>query len=450
MNEHRGVVNRLRWMQDAYHLTQADCVLQKTPFSFDVSVWEFFWPIMCGARLLVARPQGHQDPSYLIRLINDSGVTTVHFVPSMLQAFLDHPASDSCVFLRHIVCSGEELPASLRRQCFKQLPYVRLSNLYGPTEAAVDVTSWECSSHDQSTRVPIGRPITNIQMYVLDQHLQPAPIGVAGELYIGGIGVGRGYLNRPELTAERFVQDPFAAVPGGRMYKTGDSGRWRDDGAIEYLGRNDYQIKIRGFRIELGEIEAALLEHPAVKQAVVLAREDQPGDKRLVAYVVGNRNVFLDILSSKTATEARASLVTDWESLYENTYAEPGRVTGPTFVGWFSSYTGQPIPESEMEEWLDGTVQQELALHPRRILEIGCGVGLLVERLAPSCESYVGCDVSSTAINQLSLWMKGRAGFEHVRLHRLPATDVSQLQAGPFDTIVLNSVVQYFPDVDYL
>jgi len=170
-------------------------------------------------------------------------------------------------------------------------------------------------------------------MYVLDGHLQPTPIGVVGELYIGGVGVGRGYLNRPELTAERFIQDPFASDPGGRMYKTGDSGRWRVDGAIEYLGRNDHQIKIRGFRIELGEIEAALLEHRAVKQAVVLAREDQPGDRRLVAYIVGNRNVSLEMLSNETANEVRAALVTEWEALYENTYAERDRIIGPTFVG---------------------------------------------------------------------------------------------------------------------
>jgi acyl carrier protein len=191
-----------------------------------------------------------------------------------------------CPDLRHVVCSGEELPASLQRKFFERLPHAQLSNLYGPTEAAVDVTYWECRADDPGERVPIGRPISNIRMYVLDRHLQPVPLGVVGEIYIGGDGVGRGYLNRPELTAERFIADPFSADRQARLYKTGDVGRWRADGAIEYLGRNDHQVKIRGFRIELGEIEAQLLRHEQVKEAVVMAREDVAGEKRLVAYVV--------------------------------------------------------------------------------------------------------------------------------------------------------------------
>lgn len=286
MNEHRGVVNRLRWMQDQYRLGSDDVVLQKTPFSFDVSVWEFFWTLSSGSRLVIARPEGHKDPGYLRNLITRTGVTTLHFVPSMLQAFLAELPAGHCASLRHIVCSGEELPATLQKKCFAALPYVALSNLYGPTEAAVDVTAWECQSDDPAPRVSIGRPIANIQMYLLNRHGQPVPVGVTGELYIGGIGVGRGYLNRPQLTAERFVADPFSADPQARMYKTGDLGQWRADGAIDYLGRNDHQVKIRGFRIELGEIEAQLLTHPQVKQAAVLARDEGAGDKRLVAYLV--------------------------------------------------------------------------------------------------------------------------------------------------------------------
>jgi len=285
MNEHRALINRLQWMQEQYQLSDQDRVLQKTPFSFDVSVWEFFWTLMTGARLVIARPQGHQDPAYLTRLIETTGVTTLHFVPSMLQVFLDQHRAGECPSLRHVVCSGEELPASLQRKFFVHLPHAQLHNLYGPTEAAIDVTAWECKPHDDSARVPIGAPISNIQMYVLDHALQPLPIGVAGEIYIGGVGVGRGYLNRPELTAERFIPDPIGADLQARLYKTGDLGRWRADGAIEYLGRNDHQVKIRGFRIELGEIEAQLLRRPQVKEAVVIARQDSPGEKRLVAYV---------------------------------------------------------------------------------------------------------------------------------------------------------------------
>ncbi|MDB6015101.1 MAG: amino acid adenylation protein, partial [Gammaproteobacteria bacterium] len=286
MNEHRGVVNRLQWMQDQYRLGTQDRVLQKTPFSFDVSVWEFFWTLMSGARLVIARPEGHKDPGYLRKVIEKSGATTLHFVPSMLQLFLDQLQPGECASLRHVVCSGEELSGALRSKCFEHLPQVRLSNLYGPTEAAVDVTVWECRRDETGPRVPIGHPISNIRMYVLDGHRRPLPFGVPGELFIAGVGVGRGYLNRAELTAERFVRDPFSPDPNARMYRTGDLGLWRADGNIEYLGRNDHQVKIRGLRIELGEIETRLRQHAQVREAVVIAREDIPGEKRLVAYVV--------------------------------------------------------------------------------------------------------------------------------------------------------------------
>jgi amino acid adenylation domain-containing protein/non-ribosomal peptide synthase protein (TIGR01720 family) len=304
MNEHRGVMNRLQWMQDEYRLGPQDRVLQKTPFSFDVSVWEFFWTLMSGARLIVARPEGHREPEYLCQLIEKMQVTTLHFVPSMLQVFLEHPRAGAAGSLRHIVCSGEELSASLQKKCFECLPQIQLSNLYGPTEAAIDVTAWECSPEDQSTRVPIGRPISNIRMYVLDRHGEPVPAGVSGEIYIGGVGVARGYLKRPELTSERFVKNSFSADPQARLYKTGDLGRWRTDGAIEYLGRNDQQVKIRGFRIELGEIEVQLARYASIREAVVLVREDVAGEKRLVAYVVPRDGESGEALLSAEALRA--------------------------------------------------------------------------------------------------------------------------------------------------
>ncbi|MEI2455272.1 amino acid adenylation domain-containing protein [Lysobacter firmicutimachus] len=286
MNEHRGIVNRLHWMQQAYALTEQDVVLQKTPFGFDVSVWEFFWPLMAGAQLVLARPEGHKDPAYLGELIRSAGVTTLHFVPSMLQLFLARlDAVAGCASLRRVICSGEALPAALARQCRERLPQARLYNLYGPTEAAVDVTAWTCSAADE-TVVPIGRPIANTRLYLLDAALRPVPVGVAGELYIGGVQVARGYLNRPDLTAERFIADPFDPSGAGRLYKTGDLGRWRADGAIEYLGRNDFQVKLRGQRIELGEIEAQLCALDDIADAAVLAREDLHGALALVAYVV--------------------------------------------------------------------------------------------------------------------------------------------------------------------
>ncbi|MFT3774240.1 MAG: amino acid adenylation domain-containing protein [Minicystis sp.] len=284
LNEHRGILNRLFWMQRAYGLTSNDRVLQKTPYSFDVSVWEFFWPLMFGARLVVARPDGHRDPAYLAQLIHDAGITTLHFVPSMLAAFLDEPSIDRSRSLRRVLCSGEALPPALAERFFARLGAVELHNLYGPTECAVDVTAWACQPG--AAIVPIGKPIDNTRIHILDERLAPVPIGVPGELYIAGIQVGRGYLNRAELTAERFLRDPFANDPDARIYRSGDVARWRADGSIEYLGRADFQVKIRGFRIELGEIEAALLTHSAVREAVVVAREDRPGQKRLVAYLV--------------------------------------------------------------------------------------------------------------------------------------------------------------------
>ncbi|HVY38155.1 MAG TPA: amino acid adenylation domain-containing protein [Polyangia bacterium] len=285
MNEHRAVVNRLVWLQRHWQLGPGDVFLHKTPFTFDVSVGEIFCPLISGGRLVIARPDGHKNPAYLAEVIEARGVNVVHFVPSMLQQFLDHQGvEERCMSLRRVMCSGEALPAALVRRFHERLPGVELLNLYGPTEAAVEVLSWPCRPDDAAAAIPIGRPIANAKVYVLDRALRPAPVGVAGELCIGGVPVGRGYLNRPELTAEKFVADPFADEPGARLYKTGDLARWRADGVLEYLGRNDLQVKVRGFRIELGEIEARLADVEGVKEAVVLAREDRPGDQRLVAY----------------------------------------------------------------------------------------------------------------------------------------------------------------------
>jgi amino acid adenylation domain-containing protein len=283
MNAHRGVVNRLLWMQDAYRLGPGDVVLQKTSFSFDVSVWEFFWPLLVGARLAVARPEGHKDPSYLARVISEERVTTLHFVPSMLAAFLEAEGlEESCRGLRRVFCSGEALPVALQERFFARLG-AELHNLYGPTEAAVDVSFWQCRGGERRRTVPIGRPIANLRLYILDKHLEPVPVGVPGELLIGGVGVGRGYLERPELTAERFIPDPFTGA--GNLYRTGDLARFLPDGNIEFLGRLDHQVKLRGFRIELGEVEAALA-HPRVAQVAVQVRATAGGEPRLVAYVV--------------------------------------------------------------------------------------------------------------------------------------------------------------------
>ncbi|WP_164212615.1 enterobactin synthase subunit F [Stenotrophomonas maltophilia] len=279
--EHRAIVNRLLWMREHYGIRADDRVLQKTPATFDVSVWEFFLPLLCGAALMVAGPDAHRDPTELARLIRGHGITTAHFVPSMLDAFLAAPASAG-LQLRRVFTSGEALDASLRDR-FHTHVHAELHNLYGPTEAAVDVSYWPASAQDRSRPVPIGFPVWNTRLYVLDARMQPVPVGVAGDLYLGGVQLARGYLGRDDLTAERFLADPFLA--GERIYRTGDVARWRRDGAVEYLGRSDHQVKLRGLRIELGEIEAALRELPGMERVEVLLRQDAPGDARLVAYV---------------------------------------------------------------------------------------------------------------------------------------------------------------------
>ncbi len=287
-NTHQGLVNRILWMQSAYPLDATDRVLQKTPYSFDVSVWEFFWPLLFGAGLVVALPKKHKDAQYLVEVIVRHRVTTLHFVPPMLHVFLEQPESISCRSLRRVICSGESLSGSVQAQFFSRLHGIELHNLYGPTEASIDVTAWSCTSKEPELTPPIGFPIWNTRMYVLDAYLEPVPVGVPGELYVAGAGLARGYLNRPSLTGQRFVADPYALVPGSRMYRTGDLARWRSDGALEFLGRADHQVKIRGFRIEPGEIEAVLVAHPAVHEAVITAPDDQHGQKRLIAHVVGD------------------------------------------------------------------------------------------------------------------------------------------------------------------
>ncbi|MBV9927462.1 MAG: amino acid adenylation domain-containing protein [Acidobacteria bacterium] len=287
VNTHLGFANRLVWMQEAYGLTAADRVLQKTPYSFDVSAWEFFWPLMAGARLVVARPGGHQDGDYLVGVITEEQITALHFVPSMLQLFLASAGVERCDSLRLVISSGEALPAALVERFHSALG-AALHNLYGPTEASIDVTAWECVPGETGASVPIGRPVANTQIYLLDDGLEPVPVGVPGELYIGGVQLARGYLKRPALTADRFIPHPHSAAPGARLYRTGDLARYGADGRIEYLGRLDDQVKVRGQRIELGEIEAVLRQHPSVRDVTVMAQGGDAQDKRLVAYVVSD------------------------------------------------------------------------------------------------------------------------------------------------------------------
>lgn len=466
-NSHAAICNRLLWMQDAYDLSAADRVMQKTPFSFDVSVWELFWPLMTGATLVVAPPGAHRDSSWLSELIQQEGITVTHFVPSMLSIFLADPDSPGCTSLRAVMCSGEALTTELVGD-FRRKFQADLHNLYGPTEAAVDVTAWDCRLPYARNIVPIGKPIANIRIYILDRYMHPVPIGVPGELYIGGVGVGTGYLFRDELTRERFLSDPLH--PGGRLYRTGDLARFDADGVIEYMGRIDQQVKIRGLRIELGEVEHALMRDEAVSNAVVMVREDRPGDQRLVGYLVIREEESGDVrqeddavdewrmvfdeayteaeVSVETASQARENVRSGGTVPNDGASCEGGDAD---FSGWVSSYTGEPIPLVEMREWVDVTVQRLRALKPRRILEIGCGTGLLLEQLMGDCERYVGTDISSAAFQEIRDKVAS-AGIRQGRiaLHRMAAHELERLDESGFDLIIMNSVVQYFPSVDYL
>jgi amino acid adenylation domain-containing protein len=353
-NVHEGIVNRLLWMQDAYQLAASDRVLQKTPYSFDVSVWEFFWPLMTGACLVVARPGGHKDPAYLVETIAGQKITAMHFVPSMLQIFLQAEGVEHCRSLKKVFCSGEALTVDIQQRFFERLG-AELHNLYGPTEAAVDVTYWACRPDVKRNVVPIGRPIANTQIYLLDKSLRPVPIGVAGELHIGGVNLARGYLHRPDLTAEKFIPDPFSREPGARLYKTGDLARFLPDGNIEYLGRMDHQVKLRGFRIELGEIEAVLKTHVTVRDCVVVAREDRPGDKRLVAYLVAAAGQTLTVGDLRSYLKDRlpeymvpsAFLVLDKMPLSANGKLDRKALPAPDTIGTSSQAYVEPRTPTE-------------------------------------------------------------------------------------------------------
>jgi len=454
MNTHLAICNRLLWMQDAFALGVEDRVLQKTPTSFDVSVWELFWPLLTGARLVLAEPGGHRDSGYLWEVIRREQITTLHFVPSMLNVFLEEGAASESGLsgVRRVICSGEALSHETQERFFALGGKTELHNLYGPTEAAVDVTWWACERGSERRVVPIGKPVANTQCYVLDQWGGPVPVGVSGELYLGGVQVGRGYGGRPELTAESFVPDAYGAVSGGRLYRTGDLVRRLEDGNLEYLGRLDHQVKLRGHRIELGEIEAMFDEHPAVNQAVVVLKDDPAVGQCLVAYIVPHtHNELLEEPSAETSVQVEQ--LSQWKRIFERTYHEGPTRPDPTFniSGWNSSYTGEPIPEAEMHEWIDRTVERILALEPVRVLEIGCGLGLLLFRLAPHCRRYDGIDFSSSAINYVQQELQKLADdFSHVTVSQRAADDLDDLGERAFGAVVINSVIQYFPNAEYL
>jgi amino acid adenylation domain-containing protein len=444
MVEHAGVVNLLLAMQETIQITAKDRLLALTTLAFDIAALEVYLPLISGAQVLIAPRDVAIDPTLLARLIEEEKVTTLQATPATWRMLIESGWSGTRGM--KALCGGEALQLELSLKLLERVD--ELWNVYGPTETTIwsmaqKIDELEGASQRCAVQ-PIGRPIQNTLVYILDRHLEPLPVGVAGELYIGGAGVARGYLNRPALTAERFMTDPFTGEPGARMYRTGDLGKWRSDGSIEYLGRNDHQVKVRGYRIELGEIEAQLVRHEQVKAAVVVARADSSSEKQLVAYVVGDRGIAM-----KAPEKLRTEIVSEWETLWKDTYAAQ-KYVGPSFVGWDSSYTGRPIQPVQMQEWLDFTLQRIRELEPHKVLEIGCGAGLLLQHLAPESTVYVGTDISASALEQLRSWKDTRDDLKHVELLHRSALGLQELKSSSFDTVILNSVVQYFPDIEYL
>ncbi|MEP0755247.1 amino acid adenylation domain-containing protein [Trichocoleus sp. Lan] len=463
--KHSGLLNLVFWHQQAFAVSPLDRVTQVAGCAFDACTWEILPYLSAGARIYLTDDEIRISPEKLRDFLVSKSIT-ISFLPTPLAEKVLLLDWSKDIALRILLTGGDKL----HQYPLAEYPF-QIVNNYGPTENTVVTTSGivavkkpeyppnppskegqeaiadVAASSGNAIAPAIGRPIANTQVYVLDSHLQPVPIGVAGELYIGGDGLARGYLNRPDLTAEKFISNPFSNQPEARLYKTGDLVRYQPDGNIEFLGRLDDQVKIRGYRIELGEIEAVLSQHPAVLQTVVMTREDAAGENRLVAYVALNTESLLNEDSNSALMQDEQ--VSQWQMLYNETYNQSAADIEPTFniVGWNSSYTNQPIPGEQMREWVDNQVVEILDLQPSRVLEIGCGTGLLLFRIAPHCNKYCGTDFSSASLNYIQEQL---AQLPQVTLLQKLATDFEGVESEAFDTVILNSVVQYFPNIDYL
>ncbi len=449
---HHNVVRLFRATEPWFHFERHDVWTLFHSFAFDFSVWEIWGALIYGGRLVVVPFAVSRSPHEFHQVLIDQRVTVLNQTPSAFRPLIavDQAANDVReLSLRLVIFGGEALELQSLRPWFQrhgdQKP--QLVNMYGITETTVHVTYRPLGLRDLSEAPGsvIGRPIPDLRLYVLGSDGQPVPPSIPGEIFVGGAGVARGYLNRPELTAERFIPDPFRNEPGARLYRSGDLARWLPDGDIEYLGRIDQQVKIRGHRIELGEIEAALAEHPAVREAVVVAREDRRDDKRLIAYTV------LDLGGDQALLQAEN--LTQWQSVFDETYGQEVLPQVPTFniTGWNSSYTGRPLTSDEMREWVESTVERIQSLRPSRVLEIGCGSGLLLFRIARECARYVGTDFSRQALDYVrrNLTTLGPTACE-IDLRHQAAHEFTGIEKQAFDVVILNSVAQYFPSVQYL
>ncbi|OYD96063.1 non-ribosomal peptide synthetase [Nostoc sp. 'Peltigera membranacea cyanobiont' 213] len=458
MVTHGSLVNAYLAWEDIYSLRSvATSHLQMASFSFDVFTGDLVRALCSGGKLVLCPREFLLQPDRLYGLMCSEQVNCAEFVPAVLMNLLQYleETQQSLDFMRMLVVGSDSWYISayqqLKRFCGHQ---TRLINSYGVSEATIDSSYFETTTANLQLerQVPIGRPFANTQIYLLDRYLQSVPIGVAGEVYIGGSGLARGYFNRSESTAEKFIPHPFSQESGARLYKTGDLARYLEDGNIEFLGRADYQIKIRGFRIELGEIEAVLSQHPSVEKAVVVAQEDDPGNKRLFAYVVQNLQpeTTAKLTSGK---ELSSEYLSQWEHEFDDLYRDTADEQALRFdiKGWNSSYTGQPIPEAEVRDWVEPTVERILSLQPTKVLEIGCGSGLMLFRIAAHCQEYCATDLSEKALlnleHQMTMLEQKPSGVTFI--HR-GANNFEGVVANSFDAVLLVSVMQYFPSIDYL
>ncbi len=432
---HVGVVNNLEDLNRRGRVGPGDRTIAVSSPSFDMSVYEILGTLAAGATVVLPEPSRRPNPEHWCGLVTGLGVTIWNSAPPLLEMFVSHceraalrPSS-----LRVALLGGDWVPLSLPDRLRALAPAVNVVSLGGATEASIHSTIFSVDRVDPNWRsIPYGRPMANQRTYVLDRDMEPVPVGVPGELYLGGIGLARGYLHRPDLTAERFVPDPFSKQPGDRLYRTGDLARCMPQGEIELLGRIDHQVKIRGQRIEPREIVAVLKDHPAVRDAVVTAQTADGGDKRLVAYVVAEH-----------VADTHAARISRWRSIYDETYS--GEESG--FAGWIDSYERAPFPEEQLLEMIDSTVDQILAGRPKRLLEIGCGSGLVLRRLVPECVAVHATDISPVTVSRLTEEFRA---MKHVVLEVREAVDFRGLAARSLDTVVLNSVTQHFPDTEYL
>ena len=454
---HQGRVNNFLDFNRRFDVGPGDALIALASLSFDMCAYDVFGTLAAGATIVLPHPSEMQDPVAWGRLIAAEKVTTWHTAPAMLKMLVEHLESAggaAAASLRLVLLGGDWIPLSLPDRLRALVQEVQVISMGGATECSMDSTIYEVLAVDPAWKsIPYGEPMWNQLAYVLDEDFEPLPAGVPGELYLGGIGVGRGYFERPELSAERFLKNPFLEDPSERMYRTGDLARWMPDGNLELLGRLDNQVKIRGFRIELGEIEARLCAHPAVKEGVVVAREDAAGEKRLTAYVIQDPAWTGP---EDGAQDAASEQVQGWQAVYDNAYAKntganESEDTDPTFniVSWDSSYTNEALPMEQMRHWVETTVERIACQKPERVLEIGCGMGLLLFRLAQDCSLYMGTDFSQVALDYVQR-QADKMQLSQVRLESRWADDFEGIEENSLDSIVLNSIILDFPSVEYL